>query len=147
MLPNLDSENAARAEQRLGEETNVWLTTVRADGQPQTTPVGFVWDGKTFLIVTEPGSPKVRNLRGNPKVALHLDFEKDPKGGGVLTLEGVATVDFAPQGEPAQLSEDERAAYLDRHLDAIRSVGLTPAEAFAHYSAVIRVTPTRVRFY
>lgn len=147
MLPNLDAEQATRAEQRLRDETTLWLTTVRADGQPQATPVGFVWDGAGFLIISEPGSPKVRNLRGNPKVALHLDLEKDARDGGVLTLEGAATLRVPPSGAPAPLTEAERAAYLDRYLVVMRGAGLTPEETFAQYSAVIRVTPTRVRAY
>jgi PPOX class probable F420-dependent enzyme len=141
MLPDLDTDKRASAEQRLREETTLWLTTVRADGQPQASPVGFVWDGARFLIISDPGSPKVRNLRGNPKVALHLDLDKDASDGGVLTLEGVATLETGPP------PDDEIAAYLDRHLDAIQAAGLTPAEAFAQLSAVIRVTPTRVRVY
>jgi PPOX class probable F420-dependent enzyme len=147
MLPNLEPKAAAHAERRFHDEVNVWLTTVRADGQPQTSPVGTVWDGETFLVLTDPGSPKARNLRGNPKVALHLDTEQDPEGGGVLTVEGTATIQVPPGGAPAPLSEAERAAYLERHLDAIRGAGLTPEEAFLRYSAVIRVTPTRVRSY
>lgn len=139
MLPNLDGEAGARAEQRLRDETIVWLTTVRPDGQPQTSPVGFVWDGYRFLILTEPGKPKLRNLRGNPKVALHLDLEKDTEDGGVLTIEGVATLD------PEPLAEGEVSVYLDRYLDAMHGAGLTPEEAFAQLSAVIRVTPTRAR--
>lgn len=147
MLPNLDTEKTTHADRRLREETTIWLTTVRADGQPQTSPVGFVWDGARFLILSEPGSPKVANLRRNPKVALHLDLEQDPKDGGVLTLEGTATIQVPPPGAAAPLSEDERAAYLDRYLDAIHDSGLSPEAALTHYSAVIRVTPTRARSY
>lgn len=143
MLPNLEAEPGVRAERRLHDETIVWLTTVRPDGQPQTSPVGFVWDGARFLILSSPGSPKVRNLRSNPKVALHLDLGSG-KEEGVLTLEGVATLDPAPA---ARLGAEETTAYLERHLDAIHEAGLTPEEAFAELSAVIRVTPTRTRFY
>jgi PPOX class probable F420-dependent enzyme len=147
MLPSLDAEKAARAERRFRDEVTVWLTTVRADGQPQTSLVGTVWDGTTFLVLSDPDSPKVRNLRGSPRVSLHLDFQKDASSDGVLTLEGVAAVQLPAKGEPARLTERERAAYLERHLDAIRGVGMTPEEAFLELSAVIRVTPTRVRSY
>ncbi len=33
-------------EARLREEVIVWLTTVRSDGQPQSVPVWFLWDGE-----------------------------------------------------------------------------------------------------
>ena len=65
-----------RAEQRLRSERIAWLTTVRADGQAQSSPVWFLWDGQTFLLYSQPGAQKVRNLAANPKVALHLDDAK-----------------------------------------------------------------------
>jgi hypothetical protein len=43
------SEAGRRAEGRLREEGIAWLTTVRADGQPQSVPVWFLWDGGSFL--------------------------------------------------------------------------------------------------
>ena len=44
------TEAGGRAERRLREEAISWLTTVRADGQPQSVPVWFLWDGGSFLI-------------------------------------------------------------------------------------------------
>lgn len=49
-MPDDSTEIGARAERRLREEEIAWLTTVRADGQPQSVPVWFLWDGDTFLI-------------------------------------------------------------------------------------------------
>jgi PPOX class probable F420-dependent enzyme len=56
-------------EERLAREVVIWLTTVRSDGQPQTSPVWFVWDGQSFLIYSIPRSQKVPNIRGNPRVS------------------------------------------------------------------------------
>lgn len=140
-LPNLHGERRARAEQRLREEKTIWLTTVRPDGQPQTSPVGFVWDGAGFLIISQPGAPKVRNLQSNAKVSLHLDTDREADDGGVLTIEGEGSVDAT------SLSQDEVSSYLDKYLEAMRADGFTPEEAFAEYSTVIRVTPTRARAY
>ena len=39
-----------REYERLSADLIVWLTTVDASGQPQSTPVWFWWDGSTFLI-------------------------------------------------------------------------------------------------
>jgi Pyridoxamine 5'-phosphate oxidase len=39
----------AHAERRLRTEPIVWLTTVRADGRPQSSPVWFLWDGDGYL--------------------------------------------------------------------------------------------------
>jgi hypothetical protein len=41
---------AAHAEDRLRSDEMIWLTTVRADGQPQTSAVWFHWDGTDFLL-------------------------------------------------------------------------------------------------
>ena len=140
MLPSLEGPAAARAERRLAEAPIIWLTTVRADGQPQASPVGFWWDGASFLILTQPGSQKVRNLRGNPKVALHLD--SDGQGGEILTLEGVAALGLTPP--PGDVAV---AAYLDKYRALIRSLGTTPEALLAEYATAIRVTPTRARAY
>jgi PPOX class probable F420-dependent enzyme len=143
VLPSLDESTNAAAEQRLRAEQEIWITTVRSDGQPQTSPVGFLWNGTSFLILSQPGSQKVRNLRRNAKVALHLDIRRDGGGNdmGILTLEGTGTVD------PNPIGEDEAAIYVEKYQEAIRSVGMTPDQMFAEYSTVIRVTPTRTRSY
>jgi general stress protein 26 len=71
-----------RAEQRLRSETIAWLTTVRADGQAQSSPVWFLWDGESFLVYSQPHVQKVRNLAANPKVSLHLGDD----GAGIQAL-------------------------------------------------------------
>lgn len=147
MLPHLDHEAGTRAEQRLQAHTVMWLTTVSSGGQPQTSPVGYVWDGSTFLILSKPGTPKVHNLRGNPRVALHLDLDGDAEQHSVLTIEGLAEVHPARPGEPAPLNDGEVTAYLDKHLESMHWAGVTPEETFADFSTVIRVTPTHARSY
>ncbi len=47
------TEAGARAESRLREEMIIWLTTVRSDGQPQSVPVWFLWDGEQVLALPE----------------------------------------------------------------------------------------------
>jgi len=127
------------AERRLREDGVIWLTTVRADGQPQTSPVWFVWDGVSFLIYSIPTSPKVPNIRTNPRVSLNLDG--DGAGGSIVTIEGEATID--EQTKPAH----EQSAYVTKYLELSRGLG-TEAEPFAQmYSAAIRVTPARARYY
>jgi PPOX class probable F420-dependent enzyme len=147
MLPNLTAEAAARAEERLREQTVVWLTTVTPDGRPQTSPVGYLWDGATFLILSRPGAPKVRNVRGNPKVALHLDLDGDVDSFSVLTIEGLATLESASADRRAPLTGSESAAYVDRYRESMEWAGTTPEETFADYSTVIRVVPARARLY
>ena len=76
----------ARVERRLREEQIGWLTTVRGDGLPQPSPVWFLWDGETILIYSRPDTPRLRNIAGNPKVALNLDG--DGRGGDIVILSG-----------------------------------------------------------
>src|SRR5262245_27213018 len=66
---------------RLQTEQTIWLTTVRADGTPVPTPVWFYWQEEGMLIFTQPGSHKLRNVAGNPRVA--LNFNTDQDGGSV----------------------------------------------------------------
>jgi PPOX class probable F420-dependent enzyme len=129
----------AHASQRLHSERVAWLTTVRADGQAQSTPVWFLWDGETFLLYSQPDAQKVRNLAANPKVSLHLN--DDGTGDDVVTVEGTAAVD--PQGPRA----DRVDGYLAKYQAAIEQLGYEPGPFARTYSTVIRVRPTRARVW
>jgi PPOX class probable F420-dependent enzyme len=134
---DLDPSVRARADQRLRTELVLWLTTVRADGQPQASPVWFLWDGGTLLIFSQPGAQKLRNLAGNPRVAVHVDT--DEAGEDVLTIEGTAAVDSdAP-------SSDRVEEYQVKYRDGIRAIGMTPDQLARDYSVAIRIRPTRAR--
>ena len=127
----------ARAQQRLRSEQIAWLTTVRADGQAQSSPVWFLWDGQTFLLYSQPGAQKVRNVTVNPKVALHLGDDGD--GGDIVTVEGTATL------EPDSPRADRVAEYLAKYQTAIEALGYEPGPFARTYSMAIRVRPTRLR--
>src|SRR6267378_3982288 len=70
---NLDNPKHAAADARLRQETIIWLTTVDAGGQPQSSPVWFLWDGAEFLIYGSADGKKTRNIQANPKIGLNLD--------------------------------------------------------------------------
>jgi PPOX class probable F420-dependent enzyme len=127
----------ARAAERLRSEPIVWLTTVRADGQAQSSPVWFLWDGEAFLLYSQPGAQKVRNLAANPKVALHLG--DDGVGGDIVTVEGTAEL------EPGSPRADRVEGYLAKYQAAIQALGYEPGPFARTYSTAIRVRPTRVR--
>jgi PPOX class probable F420-dependent enzyme len=67
------SEVTIETERRLQEEKIAWLTTVRADGQPQSVPVWFLWKAGAFLIYSQPRRQKLRNIGTNPRVDLNLN--------------------------------------------------------------------------
>jgi PPOX class probable F420-dependent enzyme len=130
-------EIGEKVAERLTSEQIIWLTTVRADGTPQPTPVWFLWTGETFLIFTQPASLKLRNIAQNPKVA--LNFHTDAYGGSVVVFSGEASViEAAPP--PSELD-----AYLAKYEAGIKMLGFTPERMAEAFSTVLRVTPTRLR--
>src|SRR5205814_747505 len=92
MIIDPDTPEGARAVRRLRGEPVVWLTTVREDGQPQSTPVWFIWeeDRGTILMFSIPTSPKLANIRANPRVSLHFN---DIGGSDLVRIEGAAEID------------------------------------------------------
>lgn len=122
---------------RLETEQVVWLTTVRADGMPQPTPVWFVWDGESFLIYSRPATQKLKNIAGNPRIA--LNFNSDAQGNEVFIVWGEATVDAT-----APLVTN-LPAYVEKYREGIKDIGMTP-EVYANtYSVAIRIRPLRIK--
>lgn len=64
--------------QRLAEEKNVWLCTVRPDGSSHVTPVWFVYQDSRWWIGSDHSSVKVRNIRKEPRVSLALEDGRFP---------------------------------------------------------------------
>src|SRR5258706_14426713 len=85
---DLTKERDMHIDQRLRSDPIIWLSTVRSDGRPHTAPVWFLWDGKTIMIFSQPGSQNLRNLRNNPYVTLALEGTNG--GTDVIVLEGKA---------------------------------------------------------
>ena len=131
-----DDPKHAEAARRLGEDTIIWLTTVTPAGQPQSTPVWFLWDGEEFSIYGSANGPKTRNIERNPRVSLHL--EGNGRGGGIVIFEGTARVDA--DGPRA----DADPAFLDKYL-SIMAQRWTPASFADEYPHLILVTPNRLR--
>lgn len=130
------TEFGAQVARRLESEQVGWLTTVRADGLPQPTPVWFHWDGETMLVFSEPTARKVLNLAENPKASLH--FNCGAAGGDVVVFAGTATV-------TTELPADARQeAYLAKYAEGVKQLGLTRESLLKTYSAVIYLTPSRV---
>lgn len=136
---NLDNEKHAAAAARLRTETVIWLTTVAASGQPQSSPVWFWWDGEEFLIYGSKDGQKTRNIAARPRVGLHLDG--NGLGGGIVIFECEARND--PDGPPAA----EVAEYVAKYGERIQSYGWTLESLARDYPHVIRVRPTRARIW
>ena len=93
------------AADRLRSEPIVWLTTVSPSGQPQSTPVWFLWADGEFLIYGAAQGPKNASIEANPQVALHL--EGNGRGSDNVIFEGQARLDPSgprAEGVPAYLA-------------------------------------------
>jgi PPOX class probable F420-dependent enzyme len=113
----------------------IWMTTVRPDGQPQASPVWFVFDGSVFTMYSRPDAQRVRNIEHNPRVALTLN---DDASSGVVSVEAKAKL---LEGPPATSD----GTVMSKYVDALARMGTT-AEWFATtFSLPIRMTPTRWR--
>jgi PPOX class probable F420-dependent enzyme len=132
-------EISPQLEQRLRDEKTVWLTTVRTDGTPQPVPVWFLWDDETFLIFSQPKAQKLRNIAHNSKVALNFKHTDDFGEEGLVMIFGAAFVD------PTVPPSNQIAAYLEKYLEGIKDINMTPDSLAAEFSVAIRVKPTRVR--
>lgn len=126
-----------RVEQRLREETIVWLTTVRRDGTPQPTPVWFLWDGESVLMYSRPNQQKQRNIEHSPKVS--LNFDGDGHGGNIIVITGEAQViaDAPPATEVPE--------YVAKYAESVKQIGMDPDSFAQTYSLAIHITPTDVR--
>jgi PPOX class probable F420-dependent enzyme len=134
---DVTTEWGKHAEQRLQSNSIAWLTTVGGDGRPSTVPVGFVWEGQTLLIFSQPNKQKLRNIRKNPRVTLALD---ETEGGtDVVIVEGTAELIDDPQ------ISVEMPAYVEKYGTLLQSIGWTPESMASDYSQAIRVTPTKFR--
>jgi len=83
--PDLASFAKQRFEGRIA-----YLATIRPDGSPRVHPVSpFTTDNHLFVYM-EPTSPKVRDLRRDPRCAMHCGVEDNTGGKGEFLIRGDA---------------------------------------------------------
>ena len=127
----------ARVEQRLRSEIVIWLVTVEPNGAPEPSPVWFYWDGSSFIVYSRAGTPRERNLRRNPRVALHFDGDK--RGGDIIVFSGEAIIDDSLPPAHAH------AAYAEKYADGFRRIGVTPEQFSLGFPLRLRIRPTHLR--
>jgi len=132
-----DSEFDQRVRRRLADEWIIWLTTIDSKGRPQPRPVWFLWDGTAFIIFSRPGTFKLKHIKANPQVSLHLDG--DGKGGNIIIFSGEAIVEESP------IPANEMATYVAKYTAGFKRINMTAVQFAETYSTAIRVTPTRLR--
>src|SRR3954447_10295513 len=76
MARRIDSETRQFIEQLLRSHNILTLATLREDGWPQATTVGYVNDGLTIYIGIGKESQKARNIARCDKVSLTIDRDE-----------------------------------------------------------------------
>jgi PPOX class probable F420-dependent enzyme len=137
MTPDPTTKAGARTIERLDGELIGWLTTLNPDGQPQSSPIWFLWVDGEVLIYSGKRAPRNDNVAARSLVSFNLNT--DAIGGDVVTMEGDALVDltYAPA--------DQVPAYVAKYQGLLDDYGWTPAYFAAEYPLAIRVRPTRWR--
>lgn len=90
------------------------LTTLKRDGRPQLSNVGYLWDAETrvMLISVTDGRAKTLNLRRDPRASFYVtppDFRAYAVGEGIAEL-----------GPVAEAPDDEGADRLVEHYRTLR---------------------------
>jgi PPOX class probable F420-dependent enzyme len=129
--------DSGRAAERLDHEATGWLTTVTANGRPQSSAVWFVVLDDAIYIQSQTAAAKLRNIRANGKVSFHLDG--DGAGGDIVTIEADAEI---LDGPPAAVLD----AYSEKYGQVIRErIRSTPEAMIDEYPTSVRLTLRRVR--
>ena len=131
------SEAGARALDRLEHELMGWLTTINPDGQPQSSPIWFLWRDGKILVYSHVRAPRNANLEANPRVSFNLNTDAD--GDEVVTMEGQARIDLTLP------SSSDDPAFQAKHLHMIERYGWTPGWLSDNYPVPIVITPDRWR--
>jgi len=132
-----NTPQGGRAIARLTDEKIIWLTTVRPNGQPQASPVWFLYLNDEFLIYSLPGTARTSNIEANPRVSLNLDGNGE--GGDIVAIEGTARLD------PDPAPSTDVKPYQEKYAGFIARNGWTPESFAADYPIAIRITPVRSR--
>ncbi|OAT67943.1 hypothetical protein AWB85_08685 [Mycobacteroides immunogenum] len=116
-----------------------WITTVRRNGQPQSSYVWFHFDGTNVFVLTEPRSGKVHNIAGNSRVSFHLDGDGEA-GNDVLTIDGIAEISSATE------DHQRLPQYMRKYERRIREdLESTPECYVAAFSIAITIDPRMIR--
>ncbi|MFJ4338576.1 TIGR03618 family F420-dependent PPOX class oxidoreductase [Streptomyces sp. NPDC088915] len=95
------------------ERRTCFLTTLRPDGSPHTTPVGVTYDPATRIarVITDGGNKKVRNIRAALTAGAEARVNvSQAEGRRWSTLEGTAVI----KDDPAAVADAERR-YTERY--------------------------------
>jgi len=135
----LDPADPVHAEvlARLTTDQIGWFTTVRADGSPHAVPVWFLWHAGRLLVMSEPHTAKVSNVRRGSAALLHLHTR--PDGNGVVVLSGPAVVSDRTATE---WLPEISGSYTAKYAEAMVSYGMGLEAIAEKFHVVIELEPT-----
>jgi PPOX class probable F420-dependent enzyme len=137
LTANLPDDRRAHVETRLQTNLMAWLTTVNAQGQPDSVPVWFLLrEDETLLVFSQRGKAKLRNIAQNPNVSLGLDVTDI--GRDIIRFEGTAT-----QAKD-HLRADQIPAYVAKYTERIAAIFGTPEHFSDLFSEAVVITPTKL---
>ena len=114
-----------------------FLTAVKEDGQPQTSPAWYMRNSDDIVIYNRPPARRLRSIETNPNVDFNLRADVGARSG--VTLEGTAVLE---KGLPPA---KDFPGYETKYADEIAGLGWTPQSFSDDYPVGIRITVTRVR--
>lgn len=128
------------AREHLERSRIFWLTTVRADGRPHTTPVIAVWHDEAVYFCTGPDEQKARNLEGSRHCTLTTGTNSLDEG-----------LDLVIEGQAVRVHDEHRLEVIARAYLAKYGHDWTfevDGEAFTHQDGgralVFQVVPATV---
>ncbi|ALK08324.1 pyridoxamine 5'-phosphate oxidase family protein [Blastochloris viridis] len=116
----------------LGEHRVLTLATVRPDGWPHATLVGFCNDGLALYMFVSRDSQKVRNIRHEPRVSAAVGSDTRRP----LDIKGLSLAGRAVVVEDRSEIEHARTLYLQRYPEYRVLPAPNPAEI-----AMLRLVP------
>ena len=93
----------------------------------------------SVLVLSEPATAKVRNLRANDHALVHLEADTD--GEHLTVLQGRATVSDRPATE---WIDEIGAVYEAKYRGGLAGISLTLETMAAKYSSVIQLRPEKL---
>jgi nitroimidazol reductase NimA-like FMN-containing flavoprotein (pyridoxamine 5'-phosphate oxidase superfamily) len=110
------------------------VATLRSDGWPQATTVGFAHEGLTLYFLCGAESQKAKNLARDQRVSITIDHD-EPQ---VMKIAGLSMAGRAVRIEDAKEAERVMGLLIARYPQQSQSPGeLPPASAVA----IFKVTP------
>ena len=122
---------------RLQHAVVAWLTTVNADGQPQSSVVWFVAADDAIVVYSKDRTPRLRNIRANPRVCFNLN--SDPDGDDPVIVEGEAEI------IGSAVPPSAHAGYAAKYAPHLSHWDFTWESYDPGFPVRIHIRPTRLR--